>query len=122
MFKNSRNAVRSSDIERRALFSLLTLSLCSSCAALDIALHVPIMRCMRTCSILTVNMIDVVCAHVLVVGLLPTEWKLIADAVCEGLGFGKSAERENFLFTFALALYHYYLSYKCVTQLFATYI
>ena len=40
--------------------------------------------------LLTVNMIDVVDAHVLVAGLLPTEWKLVANAVGKCLGFGKS--------------------------------
>ena len=47
---------------------------------------------------LTIDMIDVVSAHVFVIGLLPAEWKLVTDAICEGLGFCESEnKKETFL-------------------------
>lgn len=40
-------------------------------------------------------MIDVVSAHVFIVGLLPAEGKLVPDAIRECLGFSKPATTEK---------------------------
>lgn len=40
-------------------------------------------------------MIDVVGAHVLIVGLLPAEGKLVSDTIRERLGFSKPITKEK---------------------------
>jgi hypothetical protein len=45
-------------------------------------------------------MIDVVSAHVLIVGFFPTEWKFVADAIREGLRLRKPTIKIKRWYTF----------------------